>query len=451
MSRFSSGRLLAGALWAAASCAAPAPPQGAPEGEGEPLRVGAAKVEITPDVETFEDRNGNGRRDPDEPFSDLNGNGRWDPVYLAGFGLNRTALGVHDPLWARAVWFEKGGRGAFVVALDLVGLPHGRVRRLRARLGEAGESAIFCATHVHSGPDTIGLWGPLPGVPGVSEAYLRRLEEAVAEAARRAREGCRPARLRAAEARVEGVVKDIRPPAIKNETAAALLAEDPSGRSLAVLVSFAMHPEALGAKNRRVSSDYPHFLREALERDFPGAVAVFAAADLGGMQTPDVREPTWEEARRVGEAVAGRVTEALREAPTVPVPELRFARRELRFPVENRRFLAAFKAGAFGRETEPLVEERDGRWTVGSEVAALRLGEVLLVTVPGEAFPEVGREIFARMRARHKVLLGLGQDEVGYILPKADFEPNRYEESMSLGPETAPTLLGALKELLKDF
>ncbi|MFN3484476.1 MAG: hypothetical protein ACK44W_03210 [Planctomycetota bacterium] len=450
MRRPSSGSLWAGALWAAASCAWPAPPAGVPETE-DPLYVGAARVDITPDVETFEDRNGNGRRDPDEPFRDLNGNGRWDPVYLAGFGLNRTALGVRDALWARAVWFEKGKRRAVLVAFDLVGLPHGRVRRLRARLGDAGDTAILCATHVHSGPDTSGLWGPLPGLSGVSEPYLGRLEEAVADVVGRARAGRRPARLRAVSARVEGVVKDIRPPAVKNETAAAILAEDVSGHPLAVVASFAMHPEALGAKNRFITSDYPHFLREALERDFPGAVAVFTAADLGGMQTPDVREATWEEARRVGEAVAGRVTEALREAPTVPVPELRFRRREVRFAVENRRFLAAFKAGVFGREAEPLMEEREGRWTVLSEVAALRLGEILLVTVPGEAFPEVGREVFAPVGARHKMLVGLGQDEVGYILPKADFDPNRYEESMSLGPETAPTLLGALKELLRDF
>lgn len=450
MRRPSSGSLWGGVLWAAASCAWPTPPAGVPETE-DPLHVGAARVDITPDVETFEDRNGNGRRDSDEPFRDLNGNGRWDPVYLAGFGLNRTALGVRDPLWARAVWFEKGGRRAVLVAFDLVGLPHGRVRRLRARLGDEADTAILCATHVHSGPDTIGLWGPLPGLSGVSEPYLGRLEEAVADAVRRAREGRRPARLRAAAVRVEGVVKDIRPPAVRNETAAAVLAEDASGHPLAVVVSFAMHPEALGAKNRFVTSDYPHFLREALERDFPGAVAVFAAADLGGMQTPDVREPTAEEARRVGETVAGRVTEALREAPLVPVPELRFRRREVRFAVENRRFRAAFKAGTFGRETEPLVEQREGQWTVLSEVAALRLGEILLVTVPGEAFPEVGREVFALVGARHKVLVGLGQDEVGYILPKADFDPNRYEESMSLGPETAPTLLGALKELLRDF
>jgi hypothetical protein len=86
-----------------------------------------------------------------------------------------------------------------------------------------------------------------------------------------------------------------------------------------------------------------------------------------------------------------------------------------------------------------------------SEICALRLGEILFVTVPGEALPEVGKEVFSLMNAKHKFLVGLGQDEVGYILPKADFDPKKYEESMSLGPETAPTLLDALKNLLKGF
>ena len=68
-----------------------------------------------------------------------------------------------------------------------------------------------------------------------------------------------------------------------------------------------------------------------------------------------------------------------------------------------------------------------------------------------QALPEVGKEVFSLMNAKHRFLVGLGQDEVGYILPKADFDPKKYEESMSLGPETAPTLLDALNHLLKGF
>jgi hypothetical protein len=422
---------------------------GAPGG-GEPLLVGAAAVDITPVVETFEDSDGDGRYDAGEKFTDRNGNGKWDPVYLAGFGMNRTALGVHDRLWARGVLFEKGGRRVLFVSCDLVGLLHVRIRRIRAKIAGI-ENVVISSTHVHSGPDTVGLWGPFPGVPGVSEEYLGRLEAAIVECAERAMKARAPARLSAAETRVEGVCKDTRAPDVRNEVASALLARGTDGRPLAVLASFAMHPEGIWSRNRLVSSDYPHYVREALERGFPGATAVFVSADLGGMQTPDVKAHTWEEIERCGVTIAARVKEALEGAPELAVPEVRFARAPVEFALENARFVAGLKAGVFGKDTEGVVREEEGRVTLVSEVAAARLGEAMIVTLPGEALPEVGREVLELMRARHRMLVGLAQDEIGYILPKEGFDPKKYEESMSLGPRTAPTLLDALKQLLKDF
>jgi hypothetical protein len=444
MLRFSSASL----LWAAALAACGGPRLVDPN--QSQLLVGAAAVDITPPVETFEDLNGNGRYDPGEPFVDLNGNGKWDPVYLAGFSLGRTALGVHDPLWVRGVVFERSGRRVLLLACDLIGLLQGRVRQLRARLGDVGD-VILCSTHTHSGPDTVGLWGPFPAISGVSEEYLKKLEDAVLACARRALETRVPAVLLAGSATVEGVCKDIRPPDIRDEVAPALLARDRSGRAIAVIVGFAMHPEGMGSKNRQVSSDYPHYLRQALERDYPGATALFVSQDLGGMQTPDIKEHTWGEIERCGEAIAQGARRALEGARPIPVPEIKFARAEVEFPLENRRFLALFHAGTFGKDAAGLVRSSGGQVRLVSEVCAARLGEVVFVTVPGEALPEVGRQIFALVDARVKFLVGLGQDEIGYILPKEDFDPKKYEESMSLGPETAPTLLDALNQLLKGF
>jgi len=420
-------------------------------GEDDTLYVGVAKVDITPAVETFEDQNGNGRYDKGEPFKDLDGNGRWDPVFLGGFGMNRTALEVHDPIWARAILFEKAGRRAMIVSCDLVGVLNWRVRQLRAA-AKGVDEVLFTSTHNHNGPDTIGLWGPFPLISGVSEAYVRKLEEAVAECARKAIASKVPATLAAGSARVEaGVVKDIRPPDVRNETVAVLAAYDRKGKAVAVLVNFAMHPEGMASKNRAVTSDYPHYLREAIERDVPGAMCLFVSGDLGGMQTPDVKGHTWEEIRRCGEAVAAKAREALAGAAALEVPELKAVRAEVAFPMENKKFIAGFKSGVFGTGTAEAVNVDGERHTLLSEVSALRLGDALFATVPGEALPEVGREVYRLMEARHKFLVGLGQDEVGYILPKEDFNPKKYEESMSLGPETAPTLLDALKKLLKGF
>ncbi len=73
------------------------------------------------------------------------------------------------------------------------------------------------------------------------------------------------------------------------------------------------------------------------------------------------------------------------------------------------------------------------------------------MTVPGEAFPKVGKKVYARMNGKYKVLIGLGNDEIGYIVPSDSGNPKGYKESMSLGRETEPLLLEALGRLLKGF
>jgi hypothetical protein len=429
---------------------------GVEEAGEAPLEAGAAAVDVTPAVETFEDRNGDGRWNAGEPFTDLDGNGRWDPVWLAGFNSGRFALGVHDPLWVRTLVFSKAGVSVAVVSCDLVGVLHARLEEWVRPLVEGPERlvdhVIVCSTHQHHGPDSMGLWGAFFGASGLDPAYLARLRDAVRDSVRKARAARRPARLFAAEVDVPGVCKDSRPPDVRNETASGILARGLDGTPLAVLSVFAMHPEAQGRRNRLVTSDYPGPLRDRLEKEFPGAVAVFAVADVGGMQTPKVADESWSEVGRIGETIAARLSAALSAAPELRVPSIRWRSRPVDFPMDNPRFAAAFRAGLFGRDLPAsALREEDGRRLYRSRVSAVRLGDAVLVTAPGEALPEVGHEVRSRVKARWRILLGLAHDEIGYILPKSDFDPKKYEESMSLGPLTAPTLLDALNPLLEGF
>src|SRR5262249_59198615 len=97
-----------------------------------PLRVGFGEADITPKV------------------------GGDKPVYLAGFGQNRKATGVHDPLKARAVVLKHGDRKIAVVALDLIGFFNANVAHVRDRL-DGFDYVLVCSTHQHEGPDTLGL------------------------------------------------------------------------------------------------------------------------------------------------------------------------------------------------------------------------------------------------------------------------------------------------------
>src|SRR5258708_39489505 len=110
----------------------------APAAEKDPpLLVGIAEADITPKI------------DKDKP------------VYMAGFGNNRKATGVHDPLMARVIVFKQGDKKIALVSVDLVGFFHTYVTRVREQL-KGFTYVLISSTHSHEGPDTLGLWGPHP-------------------------------------------------------------------------------------------------------------------------------------------------------------------------------------------------------------------------------------------------------------------------------------------------
>lgn len=148
------------------------------------LQAGAAAVTITPLVEPFEDLDGNGIRDAGEPFTDLDGDGKFDPVWIAGFGSQRAALGVHDDLYARVLVLVQGDVHIGIVALDWVGLLRDQalaIGQAARRAGVVLDKLIVSCTHNHEGPDSMGLWGPL-GVSGRDDEYMARAREQVVEA-----------------------------------------------------------------------------------------------------------------------------------------------------------------------------------------------------------------------------------------------------------------------------
>src|SRR6266542_6318525 len=75
------------------------------------------------------------------------------PVYLAGFGQNRKATKIHDPLKARAVVFAHADRKVALISVDLVGLGYDSTERVRQQLRGYTYVVLSC-THNHEGPDT---------------------------------------------------------------------------------------------------------------------------------------------------------------------------------------------------------------------------------------------------------------------------------------------------------
>ena len=395
------------------------------------LEVGAASVDIT----------------PAEP----------EGMFLAGFGLGRRAVGVLEPIEAGALHVSDGEHQVTLVTVDAIGLTGPTVDQVRARLSDVvpPETVVICATHTHSAPDTLGMWGPgllgiFPRRSGVDRAWFDGLLDKVAGVVEAARAAARPATLRSAAVDVDrDWTRNDRKGGGRYDHAAALAADDAeTGERIVTLLNFASHPETLWDKNKHISPDFVGPYRRHARELTPGEHLYFSGP-LGGMLTPNVPEKSGEAARRayiesLGEHLAARTTAAIDAAPIQREASMHHARHALRLRNANWKFKLLSRLG--------LVPTRVEGDEVVTEIHHLQLGDLELLSAPGELLPELGQRIRARMHAPQRMLLCLGCDELGYILEPEMFDEReyRYECSMSVGRPTADALLEAYEELLAE-
>jgi hypothetical protein len=428
------------------------------------FRVGAAKRTITPDLE------------------------KHGPVWMAGFGQNRKATGVHDDLYARCVAFAVASRPIVICGVDVIGVFLDDTQKIRAKV--EGATVIVAALHDHEGPDTMGLWGPAQGQSGINEAYMTHFVDRTAEAAREAIASMKPARIRLARTRtpeLDTFIDDTRPPVVHDPEILALRAETADGTPIATLINWANHPETLGSKNTLITADYSGYLCAELERRL-GGTAVFVNGAIGGMQSPlgsvvkdaqgrVLADATFEKAEHIGKRVAALAAEAVEKAAVAAVDTIAYRERTLEVPMANQGFQMAAKAGIFRGRKEPAP----GPATV-TAVGYMRFAnagrpQLEIALVPGELYPElsvggveryagadfadaaVERPIKPALRAPFRMLFGLANDEIGYIIPRAEWdekppylknsEKKWYGEVNSVGPDAAPMLIEALRDLIE--
>ena len=368
-------------------------------------------------------------------------------VYLAGFEPNRKATGVRDPLFARALYLDDGRTRLALVACDLIGLGFLAAETIRRFVQDVQADHVFlCCTHTHSGPDTLGLWGPalgeIPLASGVDPRYMERLARAVAQAVRKARIRALPAILAAGEdtARKDDLTWNMRQPGYMDHALTVLRADRADGRgTIATLVNYASHPESLWSVNTQISPDYPMAILRTLERKL-GGVGLFFSGALGAMVTPGIEQDAPLAQREsfyvsYGNKLAKRAVDCVRAAETIKSHDLDIRTRRVSVPMQNRPLRFAAAVG--------LVSGNVAGSNAISQVGQIRIGPIQIATMPGELSPAVGLRLKGKMGGTPNFLLCLCNDEIGYVLDCKVFDDPAfaYERSMSMGAQTAERLI----------
>ena len=105
-----------------------------------------------------------------------------------------------------------------------------------------------------------------------------------------------------------------------------------------------------------------------------------------------------------------------------------------------------------------LPDVRVKGW-VTTEVNLIKIGGLWLATVPGEMLPKLGLALKASLTeagAKVPAVIGLANDELGYILPVDDFKyplnplnpKTHYEETNSIGKTIGPKVMEAVLSLI---
>ncbi|MEN8202412.1 MAG: hypothetical protein ABFS28_07440 [Bacteroidota bacterium] len=469
------------------------------------LEVGFAALPITPQVvDTWNDVNKDAkfREKEGDTYKDNNNNGKFDAYWIAGFSQQRAANGVHDDVWARVMLIDDGRTRLALVSLDAIGFRHDDVVDIRKAIPEeAGiDYALISSTHTHESNDLIGIWGAHPLKSGVNKEHMVYVKEQVIAAITLAAEKIRPARLSFARdlTGAEELVMDTREPIVMDAGLRLIEAVDAEAdTTLGVLVSWANHPETLWSENLLISSDFPHYLRECIEKGVyhgdslilpgTGGTAVYINGAIGGLMTTRASMPledpfldttyteaSFEKAKAQGQKLALLALRALENPDTlITNAGITLRAKTIAIPLKNRMFRLAAVLGVldFGMQ---------GWFKTRTEVAAFTLGPASFLSVPGEIYPELvnggveapeGQDFqtpFAEnpplrdlMPGKYRFIIGLSNDEIGYILPKSQWDEeapytyNRdnapYGEENSLGPETAPILYEAFRDILNDL
>jgi hypothetical protein len=381
---------------------------------------------------------------------------------LSGFVARlNPAVGVSEPLCARAVVIREEESAVAIVAADLLGLASWHITEVREfaaeRLGIPPQNVLLSATHTHSGPGVVYVRGCRMAPYDYQRSVVAAMQAAMEEAFER----CALALLSTASVPFEmglnrrqetprGVVLGVA--LDKPHPTSLSVAEFRGGPQRIVLFSHACHPYVLGGENLLASGDFPSFACHELEGDGE-TVALFlngCAGNIASVAAFQGLEAARSEGLRMAEAIRNAFAALTPQEdsglggfhrtihlPYASLPSIdeieRLAAREERVvrPEEKEQSEIQTRIACAIEEWRKLMRaivrlERPLS-PVHCEIQALRIGNMVLLGIAGEPFFEIGEQIRAAASGANLWALGYTNAYCGYLPTVREIPGGGYE------------------------
>ncbi len=419
------------------------------------------------------------------------------PVALCGYFYLRMSDRVRDDIFVSVVALADGNSSTAIVGFDWAVMPAPVVERLRHAVSDMPKLDplhILCTcTHSHNSPET------RQDEPGYNDEYTQWAIDQAAAAIREAFAGLRKVdRLLVGQAHVAGVSFNRRywmksgrvvtnPPRGSEEIVKPegvidpeipLLGIECAGRLAVLLASIVNHTDTLGSAE--ISADWPGVVRRELESKYGAGLLVMPLIGTSGnVNHIDATRPgeiyVDSNPERIGRAYVSGIEMQLGNLEPVPAESLAVVRRTftlspreidsaelLQAKSDSEQFsrndhekltsegLATGAPAARKYFADALLRVAADRREKQYDVTAIRMGEVVFLSMPGEPFVEIGLTIRNDLlRGRHALLISHGNAAPNYFPLPENFANGGYETTPLCAPhgtDSAIRMLAAVRE-----
>jgi neutral ceramidase len=383
--------------------------------DNDSLEAGFARISITPELANVKD--------------DYQ-HGKFTLVPLAGFGARKgkSATGIHDSIFVRAVALKVNRQTLVLVGADLLIMPPNIIDSVTVLLAKAGierRQLFFSATHTHSG---IGGWGS--GYIGEQFAgkensnITKWLVLQVSRAVTSAIADLKPSRIGSGSFNAGVYTRNrlIGGAGTKNDDFSFITIEQ-TGRRKAIIGSFSAHSTTMGSANMEISADYPGYWERKMEKTSVD-LALFCGGSVGS-QSPSGEGKGWDKPELIGEALADSLN--LRLPRVVLNEKIAFSAVSLKIflPPYHLRLTTKINLSTWlSKKLMPLPGN------VYFQV--IRIGKMLWITTPADFSGEYALQIKNSLSAKgfDANITSFNGSYIGYIIPGRYFYLDEYESKL---------------------
>jgi hypothetical protein len=391
------------------------------------VKMGVSQVNITPDV----------------------------PVPMSGYAARETPFtGVHDQLFASALYFKSSETSLLMITADLIGYSSKFIDETRKlisdRIGISPENIMITAVHNHGGPVTRTYE---KDVPETVDNYLKSLQEKFVNMSVQASEKTVPFRMGIGKGSCDmninrraefadgsiGLGRDPSKPC--DHEVDVVKFEDLNNNTLAVFINWPCHGTASGQENFEITGDWPgaaaRYIKKQVGKEMVVAITAGASGDINPIYGPG---KDFNEIEAVGYHVGKAAWETYNTITTFPVESVDAINTSLIFPGKMQ-CKDYFPQQTY--ESGPDVEIR---------LTAFRIGYLVLAGISGEVMNEIGSEIRKQSPYSNTTIITHCNGSSGYICTDKAFPEGGYEVKVThLMPGAEKPLTAQILQMIQSF